>query len=67
MSENEYTPKTQYVRAVYAEYQDTYRDLIDPDYGTEFDRWLAKHDLETFDRGWVAGAEEVLRGMWPAH
>jgi hypothetical protein len=67
MSDEGYTPETEYVRAVYAQYNDNHLEFIDRDYGAEFDRWLAKHDLETFDRGWVAGAEEVLRGIWPAH
>jgi hypothetical protein len=69
MSENGYTPETEYVRAVYAQYNDNYLEFIDRDYGAEFDRWLAKRDLETFDDGFAHGAEygHVSQGMWPTH
>jgi hypothetical protein len=35
----------------------------------DFDRWLAKHDLETFDDGFAHGAEygHVSQEMWPTH
>jgi hypothetical protein len=43
---DEWAPTTDSVRAVYAQYNDDYLELIDPDHGAEFDRWLAKHDAE---------------------
>jgi hypothetical protein len=70
MSEDKYTPDTEDVRTIYAGYKDNYRyDVLDPGYGAEFDRWLAMHDLKTFDDGFAHGAEygAVSRGMWPTH
>jgi hypothetical protein len=67
---NDQWPDTDDVRAVFTGYPETVEEgpIITPQQaGAEFDRWLAKHDRETFDRGWVAGAEEVLRGIWPPH
>jgi hypothetical protein len=62
MSENGFTPDTEYVRAVY-------EDALDFECEAEFDRWLAKHDQETFDDGFAHGAEygHVSQGMWPTH
>jgi hypothetical protein len=69
MSEEGYTPETEYVRAVYAQYNDNHLEFIDRDYGAEFDLWLAKREQAAFDRGYAHGAEygAVLRGMWPTH
>jgi hypothetical protein len=41
---NGWTPTTDSVRAVYAQWNDDYFEFIDPDHGEQFDRWLAKHD-----------------------
>jgi hypothetical protein len=69
MSEEGFTPDTEFVRGAYvARYQNQHYNK-DPEYEAEFNRWLAKHDLETFNRGFAHGAEygHVSQGMWPTH
>jgi hypothetical protein len=61
MSEEGYTPETEYVRAVYAQYNDNHLEFIDRDYGAEFDRWLAEHDAETRQEAIIEFSDSAAR------
>jgi hypothetical protein len=64
MMSDGWTPTTDSVRAVYAQWNDDYLEFIDPDHGEQFDRWLAKHDLEIVARTLAADATNGYRKVF---
>jgi hypothetical protein len=68
MSEEGFTPDTDYVRGAYAGAQIDHQFVVIPEYGAEFDRWLAKLEQAAFDRGIMHGAKHGAQSsLWTTH
>jgi hypothetical protein len=61
VSEKGYTPDTEYVRGAYAGSQIDHHFVVKPEYGAEFDRWLAEHDAETRQEAIIEFSDSAAR------